>query len=254
VELYFRYSAIMNFVFVTFTHGLALPILFPIAAFGIFNQWLVEKLMFAYFYKQPPLIDNKLNDYALSILQKAPICMLILGYWQLGNREMFFNSPSELENARDVADSQHTLFHGEDGLSHIYIFICFLPIFGFFEPYLFRLQQLMFKMKLFAPSEHFDLEWNLTVDMDEDLGKYWECIPGMKQKRWFAQVTHLKEHLKINTITDVAIENLRVSKRGPKFISNIHNYDMLQNRAYADKFFYQTMERRSEHESSDMIA
>lgn len=45
-----------------------------------------------------------------------------------------------------------------------------------------------------------------------------------------------------------------MGKRGAKYVSNIHNYDILQNRTYADKFFYQTMERRIEHESSDMIA
>ena len=96
VELHKKYSICMNFVFVAFLHGLALPILFPIAAFGIFNMYVTERLQFAYFYKKPPLMDNKLNESSLSILQFAPIGMLLLGYWQLGNRQQFFNESSDL--------------------------------------------------------------------------------------------------------------------------------------------------------------
>jgi hypothetical protein len=33
----------MNFVFVAFTHGAAMPILFPIAGFGILNFYIVER-------------------------------------------------------------------------------------------------------------------------------------------------------------------------------------------------------------------
>ena len=86
----------MNLIFVTFTYGLALPILFPICLVGMINILVTEKWQFAYFYQQPPLIDNKLNDRALKILEWAPIMMLVFGYWQLGNRQMFFNEVSDL--------------------------------------------------------------------------------------------------------------------------------------------------------------
>ena len=153
--------------------------------------------------------------------------MVLLGYWQLGNRQMFFNSPAELVNAKDVVDSAHTFFHSEDGLSHIYLLILMIPTFMFFKWNVHKLQRVLYCLKLFKPNEHFDQDWNLTINLDEDIGKYWECIPGMRQKRWFAQVTHLKEHLQINTITEVAVKNLGMAKRGKKYISNIHNYDIL---------------------------
>ena len=62
VEIHFRYSAILNIVFVTFTHGIALPVLFPIAVVGLLNMYISEKYMFAYFYRKPPLFDNKINE------------------------------------------------------------------------------------------------------------------------------------------------------------------------------------------------
>lgn len=37
LEIWFRYSAMLNFVFVTFTHGIAMPVLFYIGFLGVFN-------------------------------------------------------------------------------------------------------------------------------------------------------------------------------------------------------------------------
>ena len=56
--LYFKYSNIMVLSFCTFTHSIAFPILFPIALFGLINNFVVEKLLLAYYYRQPTLIDN----------------------------------------------------------------------------------------------------------------------------------------------------------------------------------------------------
>ena len=81
VEMHYRYSAILNVVFSTFTHGLALPILFPIAAFAMLNFYVCEKYFMAYFYRKPPLFDNKMNERALMMLAYAPVFMLAFGYW-----------------------------------------------------------------------------------------------------------------------------------------------------------------------------
>lgn len=81
--------------YVAFTHGLALPLLFPITLFGIINIYLCERVLFAYFYRQPPMFDNLLNDRALSILMFAPLFMVMFSYWMIGNRQMFYNECSE---------------------------------------------------------------------------------------------------------------------------------------------------------------
>ena len=55
--MHFKYSSIMVQIFVSFMYGMNLPLLFPIALFGIFNMLVVEKLCLAYYYKQPPMYD-----------------------------------------------------------------------------------------------------------------------------------------------------------------------------------------------------
>ena len=43
-SMHFRYSAVLMQVFVTFTHGLAVPMLFPITILGVVNTYIMEKL------------------------------------------------------------------------------------------------------------------------------------------------------------------------------------------------------------------
>jgi len=61
IDMHTRYSVILNLVCTTFMHGIALPILFPITLFGIANKYFTETILFAYYFKAPPLYDNQLN-------------------------------------------------------------------------------------------------------------------------------------------------------------------------------------------------
>ena len=91
VRFYKGYAILMNSIFVTFAFGLVIPVLFPITLLTISSLYFTEKLMFAYFYKKPPMYGNKINDGILSILKWAPSLMLFFSYWAFGNREIFFN-------------------------------------------------------------------------------------------------------------------------------------------------------------------
>ena len=57
----FKYSAILTTVFVTFMYGIALPELFPIAAFTFLNYYVFDRLLIPYYYRMPPIYDEKLN-------------------------------------------------------------------------------------------------------------------------------------------------------------------------------------------------
>ena len=91
--MHFKYSSVLVQVFVSFMYGMFIPLLFLTTLFGIFNMYVVERLCLAYYYKQPPLYDAKLNLAAIKILKGAPILMFALGYWFLSNRQIFFNEP-----------------------------------------------------------------------------------------------------------------------------------------------------------------
>lgn len=100
----------MNSVFISFAYGLIVPVLFPITLFALINLYITEQYQFAYIYRKPPMFGNRLNDGALSVIQNSTIMMLLFGYWQLGNRQMFFNQISSINYQTDIIDPQHKLF------------------------------------------------------------------------------------------------------------------------------------------------
>ena len=75
---------------------MSIPILFPITLFGIFNMYVNERLLLAYYYKQPPMYDLELHKSALAHLKFAPTLMFLLGYWALGNRQIFYDVTSPI--------------------------------------------------------------------------------------------------------------------------------------------------------------
>lgn len=83
--MHYKYSAIMNIVFITMMFGSGLPILFPLASFSLMMMYLLEKYEIYYVFQQPPAFDEKLNNSFLHNLDKAPIFLLAFGYWFLTN-------------------------------------------------------------------------------------------------------------------------------------------------------------------------
>jgi hypothetical protein len=87
-----QYSGILATVCVTFMYGLALPILWPMAAFTFFNYYVVDRFLIAYYYQKPPTYDDKLNRAALSLMRIAPVFLMFFGYWCMGNMQIFNNA------------------------------------------------------------------------------------------------------------------------------------------------------------------
>ncbi len=101
--IHYKYSAILNIVFVTMMYGLGLPILFPIASIALFVLYFMEKLLLHKVYREPPMYDEKLNKNALSILTYAPILFLAFGYWMLSSKQLLANElPHEWKYLNDV--------------------------------------------------------------------------------------------------------------------------------------------------------
>jgi hypothetical protein len=87
--IHFKYSGVLNVVYVTMMYGMGMPILFPIAALNLFNQWICERLVVAYMMKRPPALDNKLSENCIAMLKLAPIVFLMNGYWMVSNVQIF---------------------------------------------------------------------------------------------------------------------------------------------------------------------
>jgi len=105
----YKYSAILLTICVTMMYGIALPIMFPIAAFTFFNYYVVDRFLIAYYYQRPPIYDDKLNKAALETMKFAPLLMMFFGWWCLGNEQVFNASVKPLINSGVPLTTEHSL-------------------------------------------------------------------------------------------------------------------------------------------------
>jgi hypothetical protein len=89
--MHFKYSTILNSVFVTFMFGFGIPILFPICAVTFWIIYVIEKASFYYSYKVPPSYDERLSQSVLNTCMWAPLFYLGFGYWMASSRQLTSN-------------------------------------------------------------------------------------------------------------------------------------------------------------------
>jgi len=59
--VHYKYSGILNIIYVTMMYGLGLPALFPIAFISFFIFWATERYQLAYTYQLPPAMDDRMT-------------------------------------------------------------------------------------------------------------------------------------------------------------------------------------------------
>lgn len=79
--LHYKYSFILVVVFISFTFGSGLPILFPVGFLSLLLFYVVERLMIAYSYQKPPMYGSKTNQATLKMMSMAPILYCCGGAW-----------------------------------------------------------------------------------------------------------------------------------------------------------------------------
>lgn len=207
IELYESYSYILLTSFVTFTYGIALPMLFPIAMLAMINLYVSEKILLTYYYRKPQMLDTSLYDGVLKILIYAPLMMLFFGYWQLGNRQIFFNESEPIEYNHSQVCPNHSLFDFSNGINHTVIFLIYLPVFIFF-PYVIKgMRRFAYWVKIWKINDETDQDFKLKKNIiNENIWNYWELIPGVFQLRWYAKELQLQRELGINTLSESALE------------------------------------------------
>merc|ERR1719162_1846906 len=74
--IHFKNSGILNITYMTMMYGVGMPILFPVAAFNFFNQYLCERIVVSYCVPLPPALDDKLTNNMISLFYWSPLLML----------------------------------------------------------------------------------------------------------------------------------------------------------------------------------
>jgi hypothetical protein len=107
--VHYKYSTILNIIYVTMMYGLGMPILFPIAVVSFFIFWATERYQIAYCYQLPPAMDDKMTTNAMTLLSYTPIMFLFNGFWMLGNRQIFENLINQIADSNVEMLTSHDL-------------------------------------------------------------------------------------------------------------------------------------------------
>ena len=145
--------------------------LFPIALFGIFNIYVIERLQFAYFYREPPTFDNKLNDRALKLLFYAPLLMIINGYWLLTNRQMFHNESVFRNQQSSPVLTNHKLFDYSNGMDFSIMIILGILVFAFLKLIIHNFHRLGLYLRIFKRMSKLNDNWEFNK-VNEHIGNY----------------------------------------------------------------------------------
>ena len=175
--------------------------MYPIAALTFANIFVIEKLGITYWYRKPPAYGPELNDTALEWMKWAPITFFGLGYWIMGNKQMFNNYTKATTYKTDPIITGHNgLPWNEDGpaLVMFFFFIIFLSV-GCFGA-----QFIMFLRHHGCLEQQFD-----EVEIDECLGNYFECIPDNLRRDWLTTEVYNRNVLGIHTFGIGTFEELR---------------------------------------------
>jgi hypothetical protein len=174
--IHFKHSQVLNSVYVTMMYGLGMPILFPVAAFNLFNNWVSERLTVAYLVKQPPALDETLTTGSLDLLRWAPMLFLFNGYWMVTNTGVFPSGRSQRQQEADangdttcVPRSAEEVL-GVTGEGTVWA----LPIVAIFAVSVF-----IMAAKLAIPDRL--RKWGFTmsstdIEVDEDLPNFFEAV------------------------------------------------------------------------------
>jgi hypothetical protein len=226
--IHFKYSNVLNIVYITMTYGVGMPILFPIAVFNFLNQWLCERIIVAYCMKLPPALDDKLIRNSLKMMRFAPFFFLANGYWMVSNKQIFFNLYTFVASAHNAMQSGHRfVFSAEDhGLP--------LAMFALLH---FALLVVMIVANDWMKRLGFTLGQQ-DIEIDEDLPSFFKAVTLTQADEIVMKDNYMKRRFGFEENDPDTIQKLDATKMPRKAIQGTPWYVIMSNSNYAEYFNY----------------
>lgn len=228
--MHFKYSTILNSIFVTFMFGFGIPILFPITAVTFFIIYVIEKASFYYSYRLPPSYDERLSQAVLSTCMWAPLFYLGFGYWMASSKQLTSNDYLQgIETASDVFESQHlmqSVFTPEGWKAPAWpMLLAFIGVTGI----------VLFGGILMEQFEKCIPYLKIgDLVLDEDIDNYWIAIDDNDREWSIKEEENVRNNLGgIKIMTDCSFKKLNHSNPDKdKVLKGVHSYDILANPLY----------------------
>lgn len=231
----------------TFTFGLALPLLFPIAAFTFFNIYIMERLTVMYFHPTPPMYDDQLIKLMLTDMKWAPVFMIFFGFWYLGQPSIFNNVAIAVDYSFEPVRNDHTakpLLGPELPMFIASMIICFTFVI-YITGILNRLAKCCCK---FTTKLGIGEDTEKQYFIDEGLCNYFESMAAFDRKNDYLEEFRSRMSLKIKTYSNFCIFKLKDANGSETSTGRMmrpYTYDILNDPHKQEEFCYTPIKDRS---------
>ena len=240
--MHYKYSAIMNIVFITMMFGVGLPILFPLASVSLMFMYFLEKYEIYYVFQQPPAYDEKLNDSVLSNLDKAPVFLLSFGYWFLTNLQLLSNDFLEPIMTQTDAFQSHHVWSDYLNVSNAYKSG---PAGSLLIMLYLYLAYLVFRVPIIAIFKNCFPNMSLEdLCIDEKIDLYQNCL-DQDDKDFTLKEEENSLQFGIRTMMSSTKKDIDKAKINfDCHLQGIHTYDILRNPNYHQAFQYYSADNK----------
>jgi hypothetical protein len=225
--VHFKYAGVLNIIYITMMYGVGMPLLFPIAAFNFFNQYLTERIIVAYQVKQPPALDDKLTNNCIDMLKWAPIFLLFNGYWMLSSPQIFQRKWYYKETSLLNMKSNHFLTMGVNWASPV-LLMCMASML------------LILVQKIFADQL---MKWGFAlqskeIKVDEDLPNFFKSVKLSQADELVIENENMQNNFGLCINDPDTIETLNNTCIPKKAVQGTPWYQVLSNPKYSTLFYY----------------
>jgi len=227
--IHFKYSDCLNVCFVCLLYGLAIPLLFPIAAITLKLQQFGEKIAVAWVARLPPAMDNSLNNNALNMVSFAPLFLLMNGFWFVDNKTIFSNVWFYRMKITENMKSGH-YFNGfvVNQATPLLLFAVFSWV-------------LRIITAIIPEEELARLGFSLNqedISVDEDLPNFFEALKLKHADLILSEYHNIKNRFGLEIEDAEVIAKLEKVQVPEKTIQGTPWYSVLANLDYCERFVY----------------
>ena len=207
---HFKYSSVLNIVFVTFMYGFGLPILFPIACVTFAVTYIIEKSSLYYSYRQPPAYDATLSNTCLEKMWWAPVLYIAFGYWMASSKQLNSNENLDnyLETTGSVFMSNHImtdvfLLNGWSGLGFamLFTFVAIIVLYFFGGLLMEYLSEKISWIKIG------------DIELEEEIDNYWNCLDEEDREWAIKEEEYAHEVLNMPIMLPENLQKLKEAKK-----------------------------------------
>lgn len=132
-DIHYKYAYILTYVFMAFTWGGVVPVMFILSCWGISIMFIVERLMVYYAYSHPPMLNNDMMNQALNMLYCAPFGLCFMTSWAFSNQAVFYSKVEEVSETSVYPNTSHEfsdLFTKLNPATPLFIFAVWLFVYA----------------------------------------------------------------------------------------------------------------------------